>query len=608
MSRQAEKLKVGIVSPYPWTARWGVNRHVAGLGGWLAGRGHDVTVIAPAEAPDQAAAGGSFRFRGVPGTLKVPLSSSLANLALPLDATDFLDSLLGGEEFDILHVHEPYPPSLSFTALRLARCPTVATFHGSDERVFSYQLIRSVLERFYTRLDGRICTTQSTRRLVSGYFPGDYEVIPDGVGIPGEHEGGGGERPLVVYAAWSDPRRSLALLIRAMRLLPADTPPFRLAISGGEELSWRENLIIPRRLRGTVTLAGGVMYEPDSIVCAPYATISHASAILEAMAAGAVPVVPGQGGLRELVRESSEGLLLDHPYSYNLAASLMDLLRDPGRRRSLAQAAAERAGGRSWDAVGPLTENAYRSAHSRRRRPAPGAIESVPGERTIFADLHTHTCHSHDCATTPAELLAACQEYGIEAVAVTDHNTIAGALEAARLAPPHMHVIVGEEIKTQQGEIIGLYLKEEIPKGLSVEETIGRIKAQGGLVYIPHPFDPLHLTPSYELLARNAADIDIIEVYNPRITFTSFNEKAEKLARKYDIPAGAGSDCHVLQGVGTGMLSLKKFGGPAELLASLREANIIRSRKSPVYLHSLKLIKNSREAVSPRRQTSPPPR
>lgn len=605
MSRQAEKLKVGIVSPYPWASPWGVNRHVAGLGAWLAGRGHEVTVIAPAEAagPAGGAEMAGFRFCGVPGTLRVPYSSSLANLALPMDATDFLDGLLGSEEFDLLHIHEPYPPSLSFTALRLARCPTVATFHGSDERVFSYQLIRSVLERFFTRLDSRICTTQSTRRLVSGHFPGEYEVIPDGVAVPptaaGEHEG----PPEVVYAAWSEPRRGLALLIRAMRLLPADIPPFRLAIAGGEELSWRENLIIPRRLRGTVTLAGAAeAYAPGSIVCAPYATISHATAVLEAMAAGAVPVVPGQGGLRELVRESSEGLLLDHPYAYNLAASLVDLLRDPGRRQALGRAASDRARECSWEKVGPLTERAYHAAHSRRRRaPAHGAIESVRRERTIFADLHTHTCHSHDCVTTPAELLAACQEYGIEAVAVTDHNTIAGALEAAALAPGHMHVIVGEEIKTLQGEIIGLYLKEEIPRGLSAEETIKRIKAQGGLVYIPHPFDPLHLTPSYNLLARNAADIDIIEVYNPRITFTSFNEKAEKLARKYDIPAGAGSDCHVLQGVGTAMLSLKKFSGPAELLASLREANIIRSRKSPVYLHSLKLIKNGREAMGGRR-------
>ena len=114
---------------------------------------------------------------------------------------------------------------------------------------------------------------------------------------------------------------------------------------------------------------------------------------------------------------------------------------------------------------------------------------------------------------------------------------------------------------------------------------------------MPHPFDPLHLTPTYELLARNAADIDILEVYNPRITFTSFNEKARRLARKYDIPGGAGSDCHVVQGIGTAMLSLRKFSTPQELLASLREADIIRSSKSPLYLHSLKLLKNSRGAA-----------
>ena len=639
------KLKVALVSPHAWTSVWGVNRYIAGLANSLALSGHDVSVIAPSEertevraarkqaraarrtakgsrklavaggAVHAASAGGAgarppYKLVKIAGTFRVPYSESLANLALPLEVTEQVNELLEREKYDLLHVQEPYPPSLSFTALRLAQSPTVATFHTAGERFLSYLLMRPVVERFFSRLDGRICTSHNTRRMVSSYFPGDYAVIGGGVDtsrfmLPGDG-GKAGVMPRVIFAAWSEPRKGLGLLARTIRLLPEDVPPFELGIVGGETLAWRGRLLIPRRLRERIRWAGvlgrdrlATEYQHADILCAPYAASSLASSLLEAMACGVAVIVPGQGGLKELVGEGSEGLLLDHPYTSNLAASLVDLLHADRERRSLKAAAARKAARYSWDRITPQVEKAYQKSHGRRRRPQPahGAIESVQAGGTILADLHMHTNFSNDCATTPEELLAAAEESGLEAIAITDHNTIAGALEVARIAPAGMHVIIGEEVKTRQGEIIGLYLTEEIPRGLSAEETILRIKEQGALVYVPHPFDPMHLTPTYELLARNAADIDILEVFNPRITFTTFNEKARRLARKYDIPGGAGSDCHVIQGIGTAMLLLRKFSSPQELLASLREADIIRSGKSPLYLHSLKLLKNGRSTV-----------
>lgn len=650
MNDETGKLKICLVSPYAWTSFWGVNRHIGGLAAELAATGHDITIVAPSENREEAriirrqaraarrsargtsdlgpenhalskgfssssadtSAGERFRLIGITGTYRFPYSDSLANLALPLEVTEQVNRLLKNECFDILHVHEPYPPSLSFTALRLAHCPTVATFHTAGERFLSYQLMRPVVERFFSRLDGRICTSNNTRRMVSSYFPGEYSVIGGGVDTkrfsPVGTSEAPGVQPLVIFAAWSDPRKGLGLLARAIRLLPDDVPPFELAVVGGEELAWREKLLVPRRLRERIRFSGVIRQEelPDAyrraeVLCAPYAASSLSSAVLEAMACGVAVIVPGQGGIKELVGEGSEGLLLDHPYAYSLAASIVDLLHQHRERRSLGTAAARKAARFSWDRIAPRMEKAYQKAHGRRRRtkPSHGAIELVPGRDTILADLHMHTSYSSDCATTPRELLAACEESGLKAIAITDHNTIAGALEVASLAPEDLHVIVGEEIKTREGEIIGLYLTSEIPRELSAEETIAEIRKQGGLVYVPHPFDPLHLTPPYELLARNAADIDIIEVYNPRITFTSFNEKAKRLARKYDIPGGAGSDCHVIQGVGTAMLSLRRFSGPVELLASLREADIIRSSRSPLYLHSLKFLKGNRIATGP---------
>lgn len=648
MTSHAHQLRVGLVTPYPWTSRWGINRHIAGLARELVRQHHDVAIIAPAEEKDgsrrsrrrgsaggarsgvRAAAGGGqydtedaalekagIRVLKVSGTFHFPYSEHLANLALPMDVTERLNDLLGREQFDILHVHEPYPPSLSFTALRFAHCPVVATFHTAGERFLSYQLMRPVVERFFNRLDGRICTSQYTRRIVSSYFPGSYEMIPGGVDAGIFHPGDGDPHseaeagPLVLMAAWSDPRKGMALLTRVLRLLPDDIPPFRIGVVAGERLSWRPSLIVPRRLRQRVSFRGpedlgdlAAAYRDATVLLAPYATSGQATAVLEAMASGCATIIPAEGGLKEIVSEGSGGYLLDHPYSYNLAADLVELLVNHRSRRSLGAAAARRAARNPWDRMAARVERVYARAHRRRRTPAPAhsaiGTRPAPAGDTILADLHMHTCYSGDCQTTPEQLLAACQDCGIEAIAVTDHNCIAGALEVARLAPRGMHVIMGEEVKTTAGEIIGLYLSEEIPRGLSLEETIERIRAQGGLVYVPHPFDPLHKTPSYETLARNAADIDIIEVYNPRITFTSFNDRARRLARKYDIPGAAGSDCHVPEGVGTAMISLRRFRGPEELLLSLRQADVIRSKVSPIYLHSLKLLKNSRGAVGER--------
>ncbi|MEE9324142.1 MAG: PHP domain-containing protein, partial [Dehalococcoidia bacterium] len=134
---------------------------------------------------------------------------------------------------------------------------------------------------------------------------------------------------------------------------------------------------------------------------------------------------------------------------------------------------------------------------------------------TLRADFHMHTHYSSDCATPPERLVARCVEVGLSCIALTDHNTIKGALEVERMAP--FKVIVAEEIKTPFGEITGLVLKEEVPPGLSPQETVARIKEQGGLVSIPHPFDRFRNSVlKYEALESILSQVDIIEVFNSR--------------------------------------------------------------------------------------------
>jgi predicted metal-dependent phosphoesterase TrpH len=210
-----------------------------------------------------------------------------------------------------------------------------------------------------------------------------------------------------------------------------------------------------------------------------------------------------------------------------------------------------------------------------------------------------HTTWSHDCSIPVADLVEHAEAVGLGAIAITDHNRFEGAAAAAELAHRgHLTVVAVEEVKTAgQGEVIGLFLEGEIPRGLSFADTIAAIKAQGGLVYLPHPFDRLHEIPDPRTLHRHLADIDVFEVYNARLLRESFNDEALRFARKYDLTMGAGSDAHVLQGVGTGAVRMRAFHGPEEFLVSLNGAEILRRPKSLVYLQSLKWVAQAKERV-----------
>jgi hypothetical protein len=200
-----------------------------------------------------------------------------------------------------------------------------------------------------------------------------------------------------------------------------------------------------------------------------------------------------------------------------------------------------------------------------------------------------HTEHSHDCSVPVADLLDHAEEQGLGAIAITDHNVFSGAQEAVELARGrHLVVIPGEEVKTDgNGEVIGLFLREEIPRGMTMEETIAAIRAQGGIVYLPHPFDRLHAIPDARTLHRHLGEIDVFEVYNARLLLDGYNDEALRFARKYNLTMGAGSDAHVLQGVGTGAVRMRAFENAEEFLISLRSAEILRRPKSLVYLQSM---------------------
>ncbi len=204
----------------------------------------------------------------------------------------------------------------------------------------------------------------------------------------------------------------------------------------------------------------------------------------------------------------------------------------------------------------------------------------MTGDITVRADLHTHTYYSPDSILSPRDLVVRCQQVGIGCVAVTDHNTIRGGLAVREMAG--FRVIVGEEVRSADGEIIGLFLSQEVPPGLSAGETIRRIRDQGGLVGLPHPFDSLRSALRPELAESMAGEVDFVEVVNARIVVAVHNKRAAEFARKHGLAASAGSDAHSAREVGRAYVEMRPFSGPADFLPALRDGRPMGRLSSPL--------------------------
>ena len=205
---------------------------------------------------------------------------------------------------------------------------------------------------------------------------------------------------------------------------------------------------------------------------------------------------------------------------------------------------------------------------------APGGRPGIRPAGRVRVDCHLHTVASGDSVLTIEQLADRAKCAGLDVVCVTDHNVTAAAVDAAG-RDLGVRVIVGEEVRTPHGDVIGLFLAERIPYVLPLDEVIARIKAQGGLVYIPHPFDPVRSSLG-RLLPALCADgaVDIIEVFNAKISDPALNSRAAALARAFGLPGGAGSDAHDAPGVGAAYLDMPDFDGPASFLEALNHAKL----------------------------------
>jgi len=224
-----------------------------------------------------------------------------------------------------------------------------------------------------------------------------------------------------------------------------------------------------------------------------------------------------------------------------------------------------------------------------------GAREATgkPTTTKVFADLHIHTRFSRDSILTEQLFIEKAIERGLTHVCVTNHNNVEGAIavrdKVAELGlTDKLTVILGEEVSTADGEVVGIFLSRTIPRGLSAKETADEIHRQGGLVSIPHPFDPFRGSHIKEGPLRNLAEvgkIDMIEVFNCRVTFQRHNDEAAEFASRYGIPGIAASDSHSSFEVATAFNALPSFETADELKAAL-PGNDWHASRSSVFIHA----------------------
>jgi predicted metal-dependent phosphoesterase TrpH/glycosyltransferase involved in cell wall biosynthesis len=577
-------LRVCLVTPFSWSQPHEVNEHVRGVAGELRRLGHTVTVVAPSGRATDLLAGRRALARGLDDTEVVALAPAVpisrrSSVGVPVGVRANLSLALRQGAFDVVHGFEPGLPSLSYQALRDAETLAAATFFSPERLAYAPRRTRRRL--LLGRVDALLATSEPMAEAAAELFPGDYRLISPGVDL--ERFKPGRKRRLAVVELQTGELALARAALRAMRELP----DWELLFLRTKRPSSRP--AIPKRLRGRVHLRtardasvrAAVLAEAAIVLPAPGGL---ARIPLEAAAAGcAVASPPGVADQPELAAAALARLAED------------DALREREGTRGRAEAELQ-----SFPRVAAELDELYRSLAARRRpRRRSSETDPIAGRDWIVVDLHMHTTWSNDCSIEVPELLDHAEAEGLGAIAVTDHNAFGGALEALELARGRdLVVIPGEEVMTDgQGEVIGLFLQEEIPRGQSFAETIAAIREQGGLVYLPHPFDRLHSIPDPATLHRHLSEIDVLEVYNARLLFETYNDEAVRFARKYGVVAGAGSDAHVLQGVGTGAVRMRRFEGPEEFLLSLRSAEVLRRPKSLAYLQSLKWVAQVKEKV-----------
>ncbi len=578
-------LRIALISPHAFPPGDDVGRTVLAEAEALARRGHAVTILAPASGRsavdagrrriDALEAGDADAIAAAPGGEPLVVATSRAlrrsnatgrRLGGPIDAASGLEVALGMGGFDVAHLHEPLAPSPALSALRHATGVRAVTFHRTAP-LAGVAFVRPLVDRALAQADLRIAESAAARHVLEGVLPGEYEVVLPGV-EPGLF-GPPSTDPGIVLLARARERSGLRFALRA--LIGIDPSSIgRITVLGPSDAPWRTHNAVPKALRDVVDVIPdtGPLSRADAlrrgrIAVLPTAEDAASPARREAMAAG-LAVIAARCPEADDDIGTDAGLVVP-PFS---AEALTDAIRGltgaPDRAAGMGVIGRERATARTWDDVAADLEALYRGVAARADHAAPTA--------PVFADLRIRT----GPGLGATEVVATAIERGVRVVAIAAPGGIEAALAVLRAAPDGLHVVVGQEITTVEGIVVGLFLTAPVPDGLGLADALARIRAQGGITVVPHPDADGVPPPDALRVCRDL--IDCHEALTPARPAGPATEAALMLQRT-GLVVTAGSGAMHADEIGTAGMLMRPFAGPEDFLRALEDARPVRRRR-----------------------------
>jgi phosphatidyl-myo-inositol alpha-mannosyltransferase len=571
-------LAIAIVCPTAWPPGDDIAWRVRAEADALARRGHRVTIFAPATranglGPDtaplqRAGTGGPDAVRAEPGRVRTLIvgrarkSGSRLGVS-PFDTASLLEGAISDGAFDVVHVHEPLTPTPGVSVLRRAGGATAATFHRRDPMTGA-AFMGPLVTKAMARVDIRIATSPTVERSVRQILGGSFLTVPWAAdGDPADPPDAG-----VAIVARGRDRAGLRFALAVARLLPPGSGP--VAVMGPREAPWRTRTAVPKALRDRVTIVADTGPESWRALLADAAVVLLGTpadidgpVAAQALASGRAVIAPRSVESADLLTEGSDAIT---PPPFSRAPwtdAVAGLLDDAGTRRALGAAA--RAATRSWDQVAAELETAYRDALARHER------GTAPTEGRVVADLRIRPSDGQD----PGRLAADCWEAGLDVIAVAAPGGVAPAAAVAAAAPAELTVILGQEIESAEGVVVGLFLRDDVPDGLPFAETAERIHAQGGVVVIPNP--ATSRIPAPEVLREHATAVDCREL------LTGAGGPAQRAvvrnARELGVVVSAGSGAGGPDLLGTVGIAMRPFRDGRDFIDALADGEPVRPRR-----------------------------